>query len=122
MQNQRKYDLEPRLIEFAVLIAGIIEEIPRTRVGNYIAGQITGSGFSPAFNYGEAQAAESRQDFIHKLKIVLKELRETQVALKLIKRLTLWKHEAKFTAALRECGELIAIFVASIETAQRGQS
>ena len=76
MEAKRTYDLEERLIEFAVMIANIVQEIRRTRIGNYVAGQITRSGFSPAFNYGEAQAGESRQDFIHKLKIVLKELRE----------------------------------------------
>src|SRR3989338_1629354 len=69
MEAKRTYDLEERLIEFAVMIANIVQEIRRTRIGNYVAGQITRSGFSPAFNYGEAQAGESRQDFIHKLKI-----------------------------------------------------
>jgi len=81
-----KYDLEERLIDFAVIITDIVEALPNTRLGNYIAGQLVRSGLSPALNYGEAQSAESRNDFIHKMKIILKELRESMISLKIIER------------------------------------
>ena len=106
----RKFDLEERLIDFAVLILEIGESIFNNRAGNPMAGQIVRSGTAPALNYGEAQSAESRQDFIHKLKIMLKELRETNIALKIIKRKPLTKNLEKVEKALGECNELIAIF------------
>ncbi len=70
-------DLEDRLVDFAVRIIGVVEALPSSKAGNHVAGQLTRSGTAPAPNYGEAQSAESRKDFIHKLKIALKELRET---------------------------------------------
>ncbi|MBC8485293.1 MAG: four helix bundle protein [Bacteroidetes bacterium] len=113
-----KRDLEDRLNDFAVLIIEISELLPGTRAGNHIAGQIVRSGTSPALNYGEAQDAESNQDFIHKIKIILKELRETFVALKIIKKAKLYKNEDKIKIALKENDELIAIFVATVKTAR----
>lgn len=113
-----KRDLEERLIDFAVLIIEISESLPNTRAGNHLAGQIVRSGTSPALNYGEAQDAESNQDFIHKIKIVLKELRETFVALKIIKKAKLYKNEDKLKIAMQENNELIAIFVATVKTAR----
>jgi four helix bundle protein len=88
-----KYDLEERLIDFAIVVSDVVEGLPATRIGNYIAGQLIRSGCSPALNYGEAQSAESRNDFIHKMKIILKELRESLVSLKIIerKKLLIWK-------------------------------
>ena len=71
--------LEERLIDFAVLIVSVVEALPNSKAGNHIANQLIRSGTSPAPNYGEAQSAESHKDFIHKLKISLKELRETMV-------------------------------------------
>ena len=82
--GNEKYDLEERLIQFALLIIDIVEMLPNTRAGNHIAGQLIRSGTSPAFNYGEAQVAESRDDFIHKMKICLKELKETHIAVQII--------------------------------------
>ena len=79
-----KIDLENRLIAFAVHIIQLVEKLPNTRTGNHLANQLVRSGTSPALNYGEAQSAESRKDFVHKLKIVLKELRESQICLKII--------------------------------------
>ncbi len=113
-----KRDLEERLIDFAVLIIEISESLPNTRAGNHLAGQIVRSGTSPALNYGEAQDAESNQDFIHKIKIVLKELRETFVALKIIRKAKLYKNEDKLKIAMQENNELIAIFVATVKTAR----
>jgi len=83
-EGNEKYDLEERLIQFALLIIDIVEMLPNTRAGNHIAGQLIRSGTSPAFNYGEAQVAESRDDFIHKMKICLKELKETHIAVQII--------------------------------------
>ena len=77
------------------------------------------SGTSPALQYGEAQSAESRNDFIHKLKILLKELRETLVSLKIIKKVPLTKKIDLVEKALTKCNELISIFVKSIETAKK---
>lgn len=64
-KKTKEYDLEDRLIDFAVATIDIVEALPSTRAGNHIAGQLVRSGTSPAPNYGEAQTAESRKDFIH---------------------------------------------------------
>ncbi len=119
MVENRKFDLEDRLIEFAILIIKTTESLNNTKAGNHIAGQLVRSGTSPALQYGEAQSAESRNDFIHKLKVLLKELRESLVALKIIKRVPLTNKFDLLEKALVECNELIAIFVKSIETAKR---
>jgi len=114
-----KRDLEERLINFAVLIIEIVEAMPNTRAANHLAGQLLRSGTSPALNYGEAQSGESHKDFIHKIKVVLKELRESHICLKIIYRTKLYKSEEKIKLALNESNELIAIFVKRVETAQK---
>jgi four helix bundle protein len=114
-----KFDLEERLIDFAVLIVEICENMKDTKSSNHLAGQLIRSGTSPALNYGEAQGGESRKDFIHKIKIVLKELRESYVCLKIIYRSKLCKSEEKMKLAMNENNELISIFVKSAETAQK---
>lgn len=114
-----KHDLEERLINFAVLIVEIVETMPEKRTANHLAGQLLRSGTSPALNYGEAQSGESRRDFIHKIKVVLKELRETFICLKIIYRTKLYCSEDKLKFALNENNELISIFVKSAETAQK---
>jgi len=119
MNDKRKFDLEERLIDFAVLIIEITESLNNTRAGNHISSQLVRSGTSPALHYGEAQSAESRNDFIHKLKILLKELRESLVALKIIKRVSLTKKLEIVDKGISECNELISIFVKSIETAKK---
>ena len=81
--------------------------------------QLYRSSTSPAFNYGEAQSAETRRDFIHKMKISLKELRETMVGLKFIDRGNYKPDVAQLKALLIETNELISIFVVSIQTAER---
>ena len=118
-QNIRKFDLEERLIDFAVLLIEISENLHNTHAGRHISGQIVRSGTSPALHYGEAQSAESRNDFIHKLKVLLKELRETFVGLKIIKRVPLTNKMEILDRGLIECNELIAIFNKSIETAKK---
>ena len=114
-----KFDLEERLIEFSVLVIEIVNEMPKTRARNHLSGQLVRSGTSVSLNYGEAQSGESRKDFIHKMKIVLKELRETFVCLKIIHRTKLFKTESKIGKLLKDNNELISIFVKSIETAQK---
>ena len=116
-----KYDLEKRLIDFAVRIINVTEELPHTRAGNHIEGQLVRCGTAPAPNYGEAQSAESRNDFIHKIKIVLKELRETKVWLKIIQRKRLAKSGREIGSLITECDELISIFVTSAKTAEKNK-
>jgi len=116
-----KYDLEERLIEFSILIIEIVNEMANSKAGNHLSGQLVRSGTSVSLNYGEAQSAESKKDFIHKMKIILKELRETFICLKIIHRSKLYKTEAKIIKAMKENNELISIFVKSIETAQKNQ-
>jgi four helix bundle protein len=114
----KKYDLEDRLINFSVRIVNIVEKLPTFLTGKHIANQLIRCGTSPAPNYGEAQSAESRRDFIHKMKICLKELRETQIWLKVIQRKGLIQDTAEVKNLLTEADELISIFVASIRTAK----
>jgi four helix bundle protein len=112
-------ELEERLIAFVVLVVHIVESMPNSKAGNHLGGQLLRSGTSPALNYGEAQSGESRHDFIHKIKIVLKELRETFNCLKIIERTGLCAETVALKSALKENNELIAIFVKSAETAHR---
>jgi len=115
----KKFNLENRLIDFPVLIIEIVNGIKKNRAGNHLSGQLIRSGTSVALNYGEAQAGESRKDFIHKMKIVLKELRETIICLKIIKRADLYNDKLKLESALKENDELISIIFKSISTAQK---
>ena len=117
--NERKYDLEERLLKYSVRIIEIVEQLPNTRTGNHVAGQLLRSGTSPYPNHGEAQAAESAKDFIHKLRISLKELRETKRWLKLIQSVPLVKIRECMNDILQETEELIKIFVSSIRTADK---
>lgn len=114
---ERKYDLEERLIDFVLKIDEIIEQLPNTRLANHIAGQLVRSGTSPALNYGEAQSAESQKDFVHKMQVILKELRETRVCLKIIIRKPLLENHI-VVPVLVENEELIAIFAKSVKTAK----
>ena len=116
---ENKYDLEDRLLEFATEIIRLVEQMPATRAASHVSGQILRSGTSPLFNHGEAQAAESPKDFLHKLRICLKELRETKRALRLIMNAALVDDMDKATTLLNESDELIRIFVASIRTAEQ---
>ena len=117
-----KRELEDRLINFAVLAIKIAEKMPDTKAGNHLAGQLLRSGTSPALNYGEAQSGVSIKDFIHKLKISLKELRESFVCLKIIHLANLYKYEDNLIQAKTECNELISIFVKSVETSQKNNN
>ena len=113
-----KYDLEERLLEYAARIIRLVEKLPDSRAGNHVAGQLLRSGTSPLPNHGEAQGAESRKDFVHKLKICHKELLESRRWLRLIQRVPLLK-AAKVQPLVEETNELVRIFAASLRTAQQ---
>jgi four helix bundle protein len=112
----RADELEERLVDFAVRIVKLSAGLPRTPAGKHIAGQILRSGTSPAPNYGEARGAESHADFVHKLRIVLKELNETSIWLRIIERSQILKKEL-LTDISGENRELCRIFTASLKTA-----
>ncbi len=114
-----KEEPEERLFDFSVLIIDLSDHPAETKAGNYYAGQIIRSGSSPALNYGEAQIAESKRDFVHKMKVCLKELRETCVALRIIKKANLYPGYHTIDDLINENNELISIFVASIKTSER---
>ena len=119
---ERKYDLEDRLVDFTCRMIDVVEALPNTSSGNYIASQLIKSCHSPTFNYGEAQAAESRADFIHKLGICVKELKECRTALKIIIKKELIKPVSKLQDIYQETEELIAIKSKSIGTAIKNKS
>ena len=114
-----RYDLEARLLEYAARIIRLTEQITRSPAGRHIAQQVLRSGTSALPNHGEAQAAESPKDFVHKLKICLKELRETYRWLRLVQHVPLLKKPERIEPLLRETDELIRIFVVSLRTAQK---
>lgn len=117
--KRKQYDLEDRLIDFGVQMIEISETVDRKReAGRYLSGQLIRSGTSPGIHYGEAQAAESRKDFIHKMKVILKELKETRGNLKMTTRAKLHNSPEHVETGISECTELIAIFVKSIQTAK----
>ena len=120
-QGQRTYALEDRLLGFTERVIDVVEALPGTRVGNHIGSQLIRCGTSPLANYGEAQGAESRADFIHKLKVALKELRESRVWLLLIQRKDLAGPADRLQPLVDECGELISILFASVRTAQKNR-
>lgn len=109
-------ELEERLVNFAVRIVKLSASLPRSPAGKHIAGQILRSGTSPAPNYGEARGAESQADFIHKLRIVLKELNETSIWLRVIERSNLVKSQL-LVDIISETQELCRIFATSLKTA-----
>src|SRR6185369_9375548 len=119
--KQKEFDLEDRLVNFTCRMIDVVEALPKTRSGNYIAGQLIRSCHSPAFNYGEVQAAESRSDFIHKMRVVLKELKECRTALKIIIKKEMIKPVKKLSKIYEETEELIAIAAKSISTADKNR-
>ena len=116
---EKKYDLEERLLDYAAGIIHLVDRLKRTQAGRHVARQLLKSGTSPLPNHGEVQAAESTNDFVHKLSICLKELRESLRWLKLIDRAALCRDPTLLPSSLKETDELIRIFVASIRTAEQ---
>ncbi len=115
--EKKKYDLENRLIEFVIMVSDLIEQLPNTKLANHLGNQGIRSCTAPALLYGEAQSGESQKDFIHKIQVLLKELRETKVCLKIILRKKFLKEEF-ILSAMKENEDLIAIFAKSVKTAQ----
>jgi len=115
MNRERKYDLEDRLIDYSVSIIKVIEGSPVNKVTNHLGSQLLRSSTSPALNYGEMLAAESKRDFIHKMKVVLKEIRESYNCLRILTKAGYLNNNK----ILKETNELIAIFVKSLETAKK---
>jgi four helix bundle protein len=116
--SKPRFDLEERLLDFSVRIVRLVDALPNTRAANHIAGQLLRCGTSAYGNHGEVEAAESRKDFLHKLKVCLKELKETRRWLRLLAESSMLQ-ETKMTAILNETEELIRIFFSSIRTAER---
>ena len=113
-----RFNLEERLLEFSARIIRLVDALPNTRAGNHIAGQLLRCGTSPYGHHGEVEAAESRKDFIHKLKVCLKELKETRRWMRLINKAKMLP-EKTVVLFLEESEELIRIFFTSIRTAEQ---
>jgi four helix bundle protein len=117
--KEKKFDLEERLTDFAVGIVLFVEALPWSRASVHLGGQLLRSGTSPSLNYGEARSGESKNDFVHKMKVCLKELRESYNCLRILHRAKKYKKEEDIIDLIKECNELISIFVKSIITANR---
>jgi len=117
--KERKFNLQERLVDFAVVIVQFTGKLPNTYAGQHLGGQLLRSGTSPALNYSEAKSAESKSDFLHKMKICLKELRESYTCLIIINNSGICRDNSLVDEILSECNELISIFVSSIMTAMR---
>lgn len=113
-----KFDLEDRLVAFAGEVILFVNQIPNDLAGQNLKGQIIRSSTSTALNYGEALGAESVKDMIHKNGIVLKELKETRVALKLFKYLQ-YGQPNSLNKLMHECEELIAIVATIIKNKRK---
>jgi four helix bundle protein len=118
LRNTARFDLEDRLLDFSARIIRLVDALPNTRAANHVAGQLLRCGTSPYGNHGEVEAAESRRDFVHKLRICLKELKETRRWLRLLQKASLVP-EKKMGAILGETEELIKIFFTSVRTAEK---
>ena len=113
-----KYDLDERLTNYSVLILEIVASLPDNKGANHLANQIVRSGTAPSLMYGEAQSSESRKDFIHKMRLPLKELRESRNCLRILSKMNYQgTSNERLAHAINESEELIAIFAKSIGTA-----
>lgn len=115
---ERKFDLEDRLIGFAVLCIKLFKKIEYNYALDHLSKQLIRSSTGAALNYGEVQGAETAKDFIHKMGIVLKELKESRVNLKIQLGAELLKDLDNAEISLKECEEVIAIFAKSVQTAK----
>jgi four helix bundle protein len=114
-----KFDLEDRLLDFAARVIRLTEKMKPTAVGRYVSDQLLRSGTSPYGHHGEAESAESRKDFVHKLRVCLKELREARRWMRLVQRSKLVSRPELLKDILTESDELIRIFVKSLQTASK---
>ena len=115
------FNLDERMIDFSVKVIRFTENLPKSNSGIYFSDQIMRSVSSAVLNYSEAQSAESRKDFIHKVKVSLKELRETYSGLRIIEKLSENENE-NITGMIKENNELISILVTSIKTARKNMN
>ncbi|HQV39627.1 MAG: four helix bundle protein [Flavobacteriales bacterium] len=119
---ERKYDLDDRCVEFGAQIVLYTDKMPRSVAGNHLAKQLLRSGTAPALHYGEVQGSESTADFIHKMRLALKELRESRNNMRIQAKAELMDFSKKENAwLLNESVELVAIFAASVKTAERNR-
>ena len=119
---RQNFDLEQRLLDYSARIIRLVESCPNTRAANHVGGQLLRSGTSPYLNHGEAQAAESINDFVHKMRNCLKELRESLHCLRLIKTGLMIKPPSKVDPLLTETEELIKLFLPSIKTSEKNRA
>jgi four helix bundle protein len=118
MENNKFSNLEDRLVKFAIMCLDVCDKLPDTKTGKNVGDQLSKSGIAPALIYSEVQAAKLHDDFILKMKLVVKELRETRINLRIInEKPTLANENA--VLALKECNEFLAIFSKSIETSKK---
>jgi four helix bundle protein len=117
--SERAFDLEDRLLDFAARIIRVSESMKPTPAGRHVGDQLLRSGTSPFANHGEAEGAESLNDFVHKLRICYKELRESRRWMRLAQRADLLEQPERLTPLLDEADELIRIFAASLRTAEK---
>jgi four helix bundle protein len=110
-------ELEERLITFSVNVSKFLDSLPEKKLKKNLREQLERSSTSPALNYGEARAAESTKDFIHKMRIVLKELRESFNCLRMIRKLI--EDSRQLDELINEANELVSIFVISVKTAEK---
>jgi len=117
-ESSMRYHLEERLVSHSVSVIEFCKDFPAGKIGDYFTDQLTRATVSAALNYGEAQAAESLKDFVHKLKISLKELREALVCLKIVNRSSIFSKVKNGHEIFQETNELVSIFVSSVKTSQ----
>jgi four helix bundle protein len=118
--ENKKFDLEDRLVKFACLCLDVCDQLPNTKTGQNLEFQLSKSSTASALIYGEAQAAESQSDFIHKMKLVLKEIRESRINLRIIIEKPILQND-KVLPVYKEANELMAIFLKSVETAKQNK-
>lgn len=118
----KKFDFENRLVDYTCRMIDLVEVLPSTRTGDYIAGQLVRSCHQPTFSYGEAQAASSPKDFVYRMGIVLKELKECRTVLKVIAKKEVAKSAKLLEEVNKETEELIAITAKSIVTSKKNNN
>ena len=121
VRKRKDEELAERLLAFAVKTIKIVSDLPQDALGKHVSFQSLKCGTSPGANYEEARGAESARDFIHKLRIALKELKESRFWLKVIKEVPLMDKD-RVDPLLSECEELIAIIAKSVSTARKSKS
>lgn len=118
VRSSPKYNLQERLVTFSASVISNVSILKKGFATEHLIKQLIRSSTSSALNYGEAQGAESKRDFIHKMRICLKELRESQVNLQILEKSNLIIDNIVFEDIIKECNELVAIFTSSIKTTQ----